>query len=457
MKNISYWQQTEKLPQYPKITKNSTYDLVIVGGGMSGITLAYRLNNSNLKVALLESDLLASKTTGHTTGKISYLHGTKYIDIAKAYGKASAKQYLDSNYEALEEIKKIIKSKNIDCDFKENIAYISANDEINSKKITEQIKLFKTWGFEVLENNLPDEISMGLKHQAIFHPLKYLKALLKDCNNIDIYEHSLVTKREIKDNNIYLTVNDITVKCKQVVWMTRYPLNLQKGYFFRILQEKEHIIYEQLNCNEDSLLDLTTNFSRRYLDNEHVLMIKRDFTQNKFYWFGQDSVPLRIIPYLGKINKFEYIAYGYDKWGMTLSHVASKLIYDLIINNDSKYKDLYNPHYGKYLHSMPDIIKLVKNNYHGMIKNRIITSKDFHLEINQGKVIRYQGKLIAIYKDKQKRTFYFSPYCPHLKCIIEFNELDQTWNCPCHGSIFDCYGRLISTPTTKNLTKLKRG
>lgn len=459
MKNISYWQQTEKLPQYQKLTKDCTYDIVIVGGGISGITLAYRLNNDKLKTALVESDTLASKTTGHTTGKVSYLHGTKYADIAKAYGENTAKQYLNSNYEALEEIKKIIKINEIDCDFQENTAYLSANDKTNCEKIIKQISLFKKWGFNIIENNLKDElISMGLEHQAIFHPLKYLKALLKKCHNIDIYEHSLVTKHEIKDNAVYLTVNSCKIKCKKVVWMTRYPPNLQKGYFFRMLQEKEHIIYEQESCNEASLLDLTTSFSRRYLDDKHILMIKKAFDHsNKFYWYGQDSVPLRIIPYIGKINEFEYVSYGYDKWGMTLSHVASKMIYDLIINNDCKYKELYDPYYGKYLYSMPDIVKLVKNNYHGMIKNRIITDKNLSLKANQGKVIRYRGKLIAVYKDKQHRVFYFSPYCPHLKCVVEFNELDQTWNCPCHGSIFDCYGRLISGPATRKLTQLKRG
>ena len=65
----------------------------------------------------------------------------------------------------------------------------------------------------------------------------------------------------------------------------------------------------------------------------------------------------------------------------------------------------------------------------------------------------HKGHLIAVYRDKQNRYFYFSPYCPHLKCVIEFNEKDNTWNCPCHGSIFDCYGNLVSIPATRNLKK----
>lgn len=454
MKNESYWQKTVKLPNYQSISKDSTYDVVIVGGGLSGVSLAYLLNDSNLKVALLESDTLGSKTSGHTTAKVTYLHGVIYDDICKSYNQSKAKQYLESNYEAFKEIEKIIKDNHIECDFIENTAYIGANDETNVKKLTSQIALFRSWGFDVLENQLKDyQISMGLKHQAIFHPLKYLKGLLKACNQIDIYEHSLVTGSVIEGDIVNLDVNNVKVKAKQVVWMTRYPPNLQKGYFFRMMQEKEHVIYLHGNSDGSSILDLSTSYSKRYLDKKHILMIKKIDQKDQFYWYGQDTVPLRKIPYIGKINEREYVAYGYNKWGMTLSHVASKLIYDLLINGDSKYASLYDPSYGRYLKSGSDLIKLVKNNYHGMIKNRLVSSHDLKLECNQGKIIRNHGRLLAVYKDEHGRFFYFSPYCPHLKCVVEFNEIDNTWNCPCHGSIFDCYGQLISGPSTRNLKR----
>ncbi|WP_455682486.1 FAD-dependent oxidoreductase [Thomasclavelia sp.] len=453
MKNESYWQKTVKLPSYPSIKQDSSYDIVIVGGGMSGITLAYRLNDSNLKVALIESDTLASKTTGHTTAKVSYLHDVLYTDISEAYNKSTAKEYFDSNYEAFHEIKKIIESNQIECDFKENIAYIEAEDNQNREKIGKQIKLFKSWGLDVIENNDGKHTFMGLHNQAIFHPLKYLNELLKKCNKIDIYEHSLVKEKQSRENKVYLKVNGSKICTKKVIWMTRYPPNLQKGYFFKILQEKEHVIYKEGKIIDNSYLNITTNYSKRPIEESAILEIKQKFSKNYLYWYAQDSVPLRKIPYIGKINDNEFVAYGYNKWGMTLSHVASKLIYDLLIFGDNKYASLYSPGYGRYLSSKDDIVKLVKNNYHGMIKNRILATKELKLKCNQGKVIRYQGRLVAIYKDSQKRFFYFSPYCPHLKCVIEFNEKDQTWNCPCHGSIFDCYGHLVSGPSTKPLKR----
>ena len=138
MNNESYWQKTTTLPHYPKIKQDCTYDIVIVGGGMSGITLAHRLNDSNFNVALLESDTLASKTTGHTTGKVTCLHDVICVDICKVYGNDKAKKYFDSNNEALNEIKQIIEMNKIDCDFQENIAYIGASDKVNYEKILNQ-------------------------------------------------------------------------------------------------------------------------------------------------------------------------------------------------------------------------------------------------------------------------------------------------------------------------------
>lgn len=455
MNNESYWQKTTTLPHYPKLEQDRSYDIVIVGGGMSGITLAYRLNNSKFNVALFESDTLASKTTGHTTGKVTCLHDVICTDICKAYGEAKARAYFDSNNEALKEIKEIIRINKINCDFQENTAYVSANDKINCEKIEKQIKLFKSWQIDVIET-MDKEVLMGLDKQVIFHPLKYLKALLEKCNNINIYEHSLVDKKIVLDNKVCLSINGYQVKTDIVIWMTRYPLNLQKGYFLRLLQEKEHVSYQEKITSKNSYINLTTNYSKRPLNNNTMLEINKNILNTSLYWYAQDSVSLRKIPYIGKINKHEYIAYGYNKWGMTLSHVASKLIYDLLMNNKNKYVSLYAPNYANYLYSKNDIIKLVKNNFHGIIKNRILVNKEVDLKENQGKVIFYKGHFIAIYRDKLNKYFYFSPYCPHLKCIIEFNEIDNTWNCPCHGSIFDCYGNLISTPATQNLKKYKK-
>lgn len=455
MENQSYWQKTVKLNSYPQITKAANYDVVIIGGGMSGITLAYRLNNSGLKVALLEANTLASQTTGHTTGKVTYLHGAIYSELAKAYNINKAKQYLESNYEAFCEIKKIIDEKQIDCDYQENISYIGANDEKNSEKIIEQIAMLKKWGFNVLENELEGyQASMGLNNQAIFHPLKYLAGLLQFCNNIEIYEHSLVRDSFIEDNLVNLKVNNLIIKTKKAIWMTRYPINLQHGYFIRLLQEREHISYQNIQSNSNSVLDLTTNYSKRLVDNQHCLVIDQ---LAKKTWYGQDTKALRKLPYIGKINDYEYISYGYDKWGMTLSHVASKIIYDLIVYQDSKYASLYAIGNGNYLHAGSDIVKLIKNNYHGMIKNRIFVAKDVKLKAGEGKVVRHRGRLLAIYRDFDDRVFYMSPYCPHLKCVVEFNLQDQTWCCPCHGSIYNCYGKLLNGPATSSLKKSKPG
>ena len=94
-----------------------------------------------------------------------------------------------------------------------------------------------------------------------------------------------------QDGLVCLEVNGFKVQARQVVWMTRYPPNLQHGYFFRIIQEKEHVIFQEGQSNGNSILDLSTNYSKRYLDEQHILMIKRIDDLNQVYWYAQDGKP----------------------------------------------------------------------------------------------------------------------------------------------------------------------
>ena len=79
----------------------------------------------------------------------------------------------------------------------------------------------------------------------------------------------------------------------------------------------------------------------------------------------------------------------------------------------------------------------------------------FHLNKGQGTLMKINHHLLAVYLDKQGKYHYFSPYCPHLKCLLMFDEKHQIWHCPCHQSIFDCYGKLIEGPSLKNMKKRK--
>lgn len=455
--NESYWQKTAQKKNYPSVDKDMNVDIVIVGGGLTGITLAYRLRKAMFNVVLLEKDEIGSETSGHTTAKITYLHDLIYTDLDEYYGNEYTRMYYESNKEALDEIKEIIDTENIQCDYKENESIIYTNNETNVEKMKKEKTILESFGVKVKENIIDNALySIGIDKQAIFHPLKYLYTLTDICSkdDIQIFEHSKVTQVKKVDDYFMIDVNQHKIQCDYVVHASRYPFVYRGMYFLRIIQEREYVQYG-ISLNNDNRSILCVDhpaISQRPVEKGEIEIGKNE-VKNPIQWYAQDSEALRIIPYIGKLKYpyDEYIAFGYNKWGMTLSHVASKLIADDIIGKENKYAKLYSMnHYSLSLmkKKFPILYKHVKK---GMIDNR--KGEEKKLEKKEGTVMMIDDKLTAVYKDENNECYYFSPYCPHLKCIIEFNKKTQTWDCPCHGSTYDAYGHLILGPSLHDLER----
>ena len=150
--NESYWQKTAQKNNYPSVDKDMNVDIVIIGGGLTGITLAYRLRKAMFNVVLLEKEEIGSETSGHTTAKITYLHDLIYADLDEYYGNEYTRMYYESNKEALDEIKEIIDTENIQCDYKENESIIYTNNETNVEKMKKEKTILESFGVKVKEN-----------------------------------------------------------------------------------------------------------------------------------------------------------------------------------------------------------------------------------------------------------------------------------------------------------------
>src|SRR5699024_6827871 len=94
---LSYWQSSTEIPSFPQLEENIQTDIGIVGGGITGITLAYLLSEEGFSVTLIEGSKLFSSTTGNTTAKITTQHGLIYDELINHYGIDGAKLYFDAN------------------------------------------------------------------------------------------------------------------------------------------------------------------------------------------------------------------------------------------------------------------------------------------------------------------------------------------------------------------------
>ncbi|MFV0393788.1 MAG: FAD-dependent oxidoreductase [Coprobacillaceae bacterium] len=484
MKNISYWQKTTNLLLLPKINQNLNIDIAIIGGGITGIMCAYYLRNSGKKIAVFVQGTIGCQTTGHTTAKISYLHKTIYQFLIHYYNTEIAHLYLESNKQAMEDIENIIKEEKIECDYQKNNAFIYTKHQSNSKYIKKEIEALQKLGVKTIVNQHKDKSilnSVGVDNQAVFHLLKYIYAIVEKCreSGITIYENSKAIDFDIQKNRTIFKCNDYTVSSKQTVFATRYPqINFPETYFLKLSQTREVALHNYINNQEnDSLLSIDNpNESFRptqngmiyagyafdvgskikditIFDNNKQLFGKREID----YWAAQDAKTNRGIPYIGYFSsKYDhcYVACGYNKWGMTLSHVSARLLSDMILHKENPYQTLYSPSYGNFNVSIRAIGKLTKSSIKGMIINRFAP---FHIDLKkgEGKVVRNGFKLLAIYKDEKGKIHICKAQCRHLKCIVSFNALEKTWDCPCHGSRYDVDGKLIEGPAVSSLRKVR--
>lgn len=181
----SLWLTNSKIFENNINNKNDIEsDVCIIGAGIFGITCAYYLTNLGFKVTVLEKDFVGSKTTGHTTGKITSQHRLFYRYLTDSYDKKFAKDYLDANEEAIKNIKDIIDTEKIKCDFEyqNNYVYATTDTELEALKLEQQA--LDDIGFNsdfVTKTGLPFEVQGALcfKNQAQFNSIKYLNGLCK--------------------------------------------------------------------------------------------------------------------------------------------------------------------------------------------------------------------------------------------------------------------------------------
>ena len=201
MKKQSIWLKDLKIKKTKPLDKNISVDILIIGGGITGISTAYNLKDEKLKICLVEQNYIGSGVTSKSTAKINYLQETVYTDICKKYNKQIAKKYYDSQIYAINKINEIIKNENINCDLEKTESFIFTNNKAEINIIKNEKKLLKEFGSKVYEHSkidiqLKSKYAISVKDTYTFHPIKYLYALKDICQNkgITIYEDTKIIK-----------------------------------------------------------------------------------------------------------------------------------------------------------------------------------------------------------------------------------------------------------------------
>src|SRR6187455_1519500 len=181
--NISLWQESvdEYLPTN-KVDSTKMYDVVIAGGGITGISTAYHLQQAGMNCLLLEAHELCFGTTGGTTAHINTLLDVPYSTIEKKFSKEKSRLVAESVKEAVNTIRDTVYKNNIDCDFKMTSATLFAKTDQQKDELD---KISAATNEAGIKNDFINKISIPIKflkamqvnEQAKFNPVRYVHSL----------------------------------------------------------------------------------------------------------------------------------------------------------------------------------------------------------------------------------------------------------------------------------------
>jgi glycine/D-amino acid oxidase-like deaminating enzyme/nitrite reductase/ring-hydroxylating ferredoxin subunit len=473
----------------------------VIGAGIAGLTTAYMLAREGKSVVVLDDGPVAGGETGRTTAHLSNAIDDRYMEIERLHGGRGARIAAGSHTRAIDAIEHIVAEETIDCDFLRVSGYLFLPPGWEREYLQLELEAAQRAGVpgvRMMEQAPLPRIGIGpcicFPRQGQFHAVKYMAGLADaaERHGVRIFNRSHVT--EIKEGRqpVILTENRKSVRCNHVVVATNSPINNwvtihtkqepYRTYVVGILMPKgsippvllwdtldpyHYVRMQPLSDRHDVLIvggeDHRTGQAH---DTDVRFDSLEDWARNlfpflghvEFRWSGQVMEPVDAVAFIGRNPGSEnvYIVTGDSGQGMTHGTIAGILIRDLIDGSPNEWIDLYDPS-RKTLKAAGEFARFnlnVAKQYLGYVTAG--ASRDGStIPRGGGAVLRRGVQKVAAYCDESGEVHEFSAVCPHLGCIVDWNDTEKTWDCPCHGSRFSADGAVINGPANSGLAPVE--
>lgn len=497
---ISMWSKISKRPRhYEPLNEAIEVDVAIVGGGITGVTAAAQLRYAGKKVAILEAHEIGGVTTGFSTGNLYIPVQPFYQHIESKFNFNVAKTVAYARQFAINYIEQTVRQRKIACHFTRRPWYIYTVHQPRAS-LEKEIDIFKRMEIPIeYTNSLPLEINFKkaaiIPNQARFNPMQYVISLAATLyeEGCMIYENTRVLAYEEKDRCLLKTKNG-TVTAKQILLATHTPIGVNATQMFTA-PYRSYVVAAHLKgmsiYPDAHLWDLdqdgpTTSTHAEKTDHPEILMVAgshhktgQDVPMNKHYekiesfiraqfpvaeiayrWSAQHYQSADDIPYVGLANhttKNIYLATGYFADGLVYGTLSAIIIADLILGNSNNYAETFKSKRFKPFASFNFLAKENLNVFFEYLSDLPKwTHVDFTtIEQGEGKVLEINREKCAVSRDANNQLHIVSAVCTHMKCIVQWNNGEKTWDCPCHGSRFTPQGEVIEGPAIYNLANKK--
>jgi glycine/D-amino acid oxidase-like deaminating enzyme/nitrite reductase/ring-hydroxylating ferredoxin subunit len=482
----SLWLRTAPpQPNRPRLDRDLTVDVAVIGGGIVGVTTALLLHEAGARVVLLEADRIGHGVTGHTTAKVSSQHGLLYSRLRAKHGAAAARAYGAANEEALAWMGARVSSDGIDCDWRSRSAFAYSS---RRSDIEEEFEAASEAGLPaalVHSTPLPYAVEAAVRFddQAEFHAHKYLLALAAQLP--EIYEHT----RAVEVGDAIRTPGG-QVTAEHTIVATHFPFPDRSLAFARVHPSRSYAIACRIAgsppegmfisgdaptrsvrgapvAGEELLLvggeghrpGTGGDTTERYAALEDFAREHWDVRSVDYRWSAQDNTSADRLPLVGPLTPLEpriLMATGFAKWGMTNGTAAALLLADLVLDRENPYAKLLNPNRLNLRAAAKTLVtenaKVAVHFVADRVRKPGARSLD-DLAPGEGDVVGHDGEKVAGYRDEAGALIAVSPVCTHLGCQVNFNRAERSWDCPCHGSRYAVDGSVLQGPAVHRLER----
>ncbi|HXH32643.1 MAG TPA: FAD-dependent oxidoreductase [Bacteriovoracaceae bacterium] len=489
----SVWEGTP-LPHFETIKNNQKTEVCVIGGGISGISVAYKLAKRGHKVTVVEAFSIGSGQTGRTTAHLTCQLEEQFQQLLKLHDEPTVRTFLDAHRSAIDLIEENIKEENIDCDFKRLNGYLFRGKNFSESKMKKEQDAGKKSGIELdyLEKTplLNSDIScLRFPRQGQFDPMKYMAGLIKAMSKLGVnfYENTHVSHIETKDpeNAVISTDSGYQIEARFLVVATDSPINNRfyihtKQFAYRTYAmafqvegevEEECLLwdtedpYHYIRFVGDTLVVGCEDHRTGQDPQTDSFKNLEDWSRQNFSfigevtskWSGQVFETTDQIGYIGKnpgTEKNVYITTGQSGIGMTSATIAAEIIPSLIETGTHPWAQVFDP-------SRPPvrgITEYVKENINVAFQYKdLVTGSEVEnirdIPEDSGSVIREGLTKSCVYHLSGDEFEKKSAFCTHLGGVVHWNDVEKTWDCPAHGSRFNTHGKVIEGPAIDGLSE----
>ena len=491
MEHRSLWQDTaQHKATYPTLQEHITTEVAIIGGGITGLTVAHALVQAGKNVVVVEAHSVGDGTTGSSSCHLNTQIDYGYQNVRQSFDKEVMRLVADSRRTAIDHIEQQCAGEESQCDFKRVPGFLYAENESQQKFLLDEFEYVQQAGLSAtlrdqIDFPIPIKKAIEYQEQAEFNSQKYVNHLARQVDASEhgrVYENSRVIDISLQDKKVITKQGEISAQ--QIILATHLPLfsdvlqtmaapyrsymvvaevepNMPEGLYWD-LQEPYH--YTRLYQQGDKTYlavggeDHKTGHNEQNPGNYEKLKqyMQAHFSIKEFTheWSSQYYEPADGLPYIG-LSPFKdvYVATGYSGDGLVYGTVAGLLLKDMVLKQENAWNKAYDARRFKPVASFSNWAKenievasdIVKD-YLGVADEEID-----HIPQGEGRIISQGGSKYAVYRTEADQLVALSPICPHLKCVVHWNTQEKSWDCPCHGSRFTPEGQLIIGPAVTDL------